>query len=141
MGGLYESLINKTVLANTTFWPPSGVSMLTEKENNTISYKQNAHYGILEPGNIKIERLIKGDMILHILREKFATKQAEICDDNKFVQLGDKMLENYLDVFQSARERRLVADIKTSRDRIDSRDYLSMISTLLYDCYVYIVTE
>jgi hypothetical protein len=141
MGGLYESLINKTVLANTTFWPPSGVSMLTEKENNTVSYKQNAHYGILEPGNIKIERLIKGDMILHILREKFASKQAEICDDNKFVQLGNKMLENYLDVFHSARERRLVADIKTSRDRIDSRDYLSMISTLLYDCYVYIVTE
>jgi hypothetical protein len=141
MGGLYESLINKTVLANATFWPPSGVGMVTEKENNTVSYKQNVQYGILEPGNIKIERLIKGDMILHILREKFATKQAEICDDNKFVQLGDKMLENYLDVFQSAREKRLVNDIKISRDRIDARDYLSMISTLLYDCYVYIVTE
>ena len=141
MGGLYDSLINKTVLANTTFWPPSGVSRLTKKENNTLSYKQNEHYGILEPGNIKIERLIKGDMILHILREKFASNEVEVCDDNTFVQLGDKMLENYLGVFQSARERRLVNDIKLSRDRIDSRDYLSMISSLLYDCSVYIITE
>lgn len=140
IGGLYDSLMKKTVLANSTFWSPSGVGMLAEKEKNTVSYKQNTNYGIREPGNIKIEHLIKGNMLLHVLREKFASNQTEIYDDNRFVQLGDSMLENYLDVFHSAKEKKLVNDIKISRDRIDARDYLSMISTLLYDCYVYIVT-
>jgi hypothetical protein len=140
IGGLHESLMKKTVLANSTFWSPSGVGMLTEKQKNTVSYKRDINYGILEPGNIKIERLIKGETLLHVLREKYASTQSEKIDDNRLVQLGDQMLENYLEIFHSVKERRLVNDIKTSRDQIDARDYLSMISTLLYDCYVYIVT-
>lgn len=141
IGGLYEALMNKTVLANSTFWSPSGIGMLAEKQKNTVSYKRDARYGILEPGNIKVERLIKGDMLLHILREKFSSNQTEKYDDDRILHLGDQMLENYLEVFHSAKERRLINDIRIGRNRIDSRDYLSMISTLLYDCYVYIVTE
>lgn len=141
IGGLYEALMNRTVLANSTFWSPSGIGMLTEKQKNTVSYKRDTRYGILEPGNIKVERLIKGDMLLHILRKRFASNQTEKYDDDRIFHLGDQMLENYLEVFHSAKERRLINDIRISRNRIDSRDYLSMISTLLYDCYVYIVTE
>lgn len=140
IGELHESLMRKTVLTNSTFWSPSGVGMLTEKQKNTISYKRKTQFGILEPGNIKIERFLKGDMLLPVLREKYESNQVENFDDDRFIQLGDKMLENYLEVFHSAKEQGLVNDIKISRDRIDARDYLSMISTLLYDCYIYIVT-
>ncbi|NJC95763.1 MAG: hypothetical protein C3F07_13070 [Anaerolineales bacterium] len=140
IGGLYESLMNRTVLANSTFWSPLGIGVLTAKEKNIISYKHNTQYGILEPGNIKIEHLLKGEMLLNVLKQRFETNQTRVYDDNNLALLGDQMLENYLKLFHSTRERKLIDDIAVSRDRIEARDYLSLISTLLYDCYVYIVT-
>lgn len=140
VGRLYESLMNRTVLANSTFWSPLGIGVLTAKEKNTVSYKPNMPYGILEPGNIKIEHLIKGEMLLNVLKQRFETNQTKVYDDNNLALLGDQMLENYLKLFHSRKERKLIDDIMVSRDRIDARDYLSLISTLLYDCYVYVVT-
>jgi len=141
IGGLYESLKNRKLIANSTFWSPSGIGVLTEKEMNTLSYKQNTHYGILEPGNLKIENLLRGDMLLKVIRQKFERQRYGKYDDERMTLLGDQMLDNYLRIFNSAKERSLVNDIRISRDRIDARDYLSLISTLLYDCYIYIVTK
>ena len=140
IGGLYESLMKRTVLANSTFWSPSAVGALTEKEKNTVAYKGAMNYGILEPGNIKIERMVRGEMFLNSIKERFTSNQTERYDDNRLSLLGDQMLENYLEIFHTTKEKNLVDDIIISRDRIDARDYLSLISTLLYDCYVYLVT-
>ncbi len=52
-------------------------------------------------------------------------------DNESLVRLGDQMLENYLKVFHMPKEKRLISDIWKSRDRIDARDYLSLISILL----------
>ena len=98
-------------------------------------------YGVLEPGNITVEHLIKGDTLLSVIRQRFNSNQAGIYDESQLALLGDHMLENYLKIFHTAKERKLIDDIIKSRDRIDARDYLSLISTLLYDCYVYIVTK
>jgi len=139
IGGLYEALMKRTVLANSTFWSPSGIGRLAEKGKNTISYKRNVNYGILEPKNIRVESMVRGEIFLNIIKERFTSNQIEIYDDNKLSLLGDQMLENYLKIFNTKKEKKLVDDIIISRDRIDARDYLSLISTLLYDCYVYIV--
>jgi len=141
IGSLYESLMSRNLLANSTFWSPSGIGVLAEKEKSTISYKQNTDYGILEPGNLKVENLLRGEMLLKVIRQKFERHQFEKYDDERIVLLGNQMLDNYLRIFNSANEKRLVNDIRLSRDRIDARDYLSLISTLLYDCYIYIVTK
>ena len=141
IGGLYESLMNQTVLDNSTFWSPSGIGVLAQKEKNTISYKQGTPHGILEPGNLKIENLVRGEMLLQVIRQRFENNQFGKFDNKRIVLLGDQMLDNYQRIFQSAKERKLANDIRVSRDRIDARDYLSLISTLLYDCYVYIVTK
>jgi len=141
LGGLYESLMNRKLFANSTFWSPSGIGVLTEKEKNTLAYKQNTYYGILEPGNLKIEHLLRGEMLLKVIRQKFEKQPYGKYDDNRMTLLGDQMLDNYLRIFNSAKERSFVNDIRISRDRIDARDYLSLISTLLYDCYIYIVTK
>ncbi len=141
IGGLYASLMQRNVLKDSTFWSPLGIGVLPEKEKNTIAYKRDVQYGILEPGNIKIEHLIKGDTLLSVIRQRFDSNQAGIYDESQLALLGDQMLENYLKIFHTAKERKLIDDIIKSRDRIDARDYLSLISTLLYDCYVYIVTK
>jgi hypothetical protein len=54
-----------------------------------------------------------------------------VYDNESLVRLGDQMLENYLKVFHMPKEKRLISDIWKSRDRIDARDYLSLISILL----------
>lgn len=74
------------------------------------------------------------------IKSKFEAS-AELCDNERFVRLGDQVLENYLKVFHTPKEKRLISDIWKSRDHIDARDYLSLISILLYDCYVYIVAK
>jgi len=56
------------------------------------------------------------------------------------LQFGDELLENYLQVFYTPEQRELTDDIKQGREHIDPRDYLSLISILLYDCYVYMIT-
>ena len=66
---------------------------------------------------------------------------SEVYDDRRFVRLGDQMLENYLKVFRTPKEKRLISDIWKSRDPIDGRDFLSLISILLYDFYVYIIAK
>ena len=79
-------------------------------------------------------------MLLSKIKSKFEAS-AEVCDNEMFVCLGDQMLENYLKVFHTPKEKRLISDIWKSRDQIDARDYLSLISILLYDCYVYIIAK
>ncbi len=138
--GLYESLMQKSLLTHSTFWSPRQIGSLSQTERNTLSYKKNSYFGILEPGKRKISGVIKGDALLSEIKPKFETS-AEVYDNERFVHLGDQMLENYLKVFHTPKEKKLISDIWTSRDRIDARDYLSLISILLYDCYVYIIAK
>lgn len=140
-GGLYESLMGEKVLENSTFWSPAGIGTVTEKARNTIAYKRNAQYGILEPGRIRVERVHKGQALLNALAEHAASHPAEHYDEEKLTVLGDQMLENHLKIFGSAKDKRLARDIGKSRGRIDARDYLCLISTLLYDCHVYIAVQ
>ncbi|MDP1548117.1 MAG: hypothetical protein Q8L87_19060 [Anaerolineales bacterium] len=138
--GLYESLMQKSLFTHSTFWSPRQIGSLSQAERNTLSYKHNSHFGILEPGKRKIGRALKGEALLSEIKSKFEAC-SEVYDNEKFVRLGDQMLENYLKVFHTPKEKRLISDIWKSRDRIDARDYLSLISILLYDCYVYIIAK
>ena len=138
--GLYESLMQKTLLDHSTFWSPRQIGSLSQSERNTLSYKDDSHFGILEPGKRKIGGTIKGEALLNEIKSRFEAS-AEVYDNEAFVRLGDQMLENYLKVFHTPKEKRLIGDIWSSRDQIDARDYLSLISILLYDCYVYIVAK
>jgi hypothetical protein len=140
-GGLYESLMGQTVLDNSVFWSPAGIGSLTEKARNFIAYKRNAHYGILEPGRIRVERVHKGRALLNALADHAAPPQGDHYDDEKLIVLGDQMVENHLKFFHSTKDRRLARDIGKSRGRIDARDYLCLISTLLYDCHVYMAVQ
>jgi hypothetical protein len=138
--GLYESLMQKSLFNHSTFWSPRQIGSLSQAERNTLSYKHNSHFGILEPGKRKIGGALKGEALLSEIKSKFEAG-SEVYDNEKFVRLGDQMLENYLNVFHTPKEKRLISDIWKSRDRIDARDYLSLISILLYDCYVYIIAK
>jgi hypothetical protein len=140
--GLYESLMQKTLLTNSTFWSPKAIGVLPTKTNSTtLSYKRGIHYGILEPGKRIIDGVINGEMLRNVINDKFEANQSELYDNERFASLGDQMLVNYLKVLHTQKEQRLINDIKEHRNRIDPRDYLSLISILLYDCYVYIVTR
>jgi hypothetical protein len=140
--GLYESLMNKALLTNSTFWSPKSIGTLPIKgERTTVSYKRGMHYGILEPGKRKIDSVIKGEMLWGVINSRFEAKQSEIYNNERLTHLGDQMLENYFKVLHTPKEKKLINDIRKGRDRIDPRDYLSLISILLYDCYVYIVTK
>ena len=138
--GLYESLMQKALLTHSTFWSPRQIGSLSQAERNTLSYKHDSHFGILEPGKRKIGGALKGEALLSEIKSKFEAS-AEVYDNERFVRLGDQMLENYLKVFHTPKEKRLISDIWKSRDHIDARDYLSLISILLYDCYVYIIAK
>lgn len=138
---LYESLMQKTLLINSTFWSPKAIGSLSQAERYTVSYKRGTHFGILEPEKIKIEGVTNGSVLLSEIKSKFEPNQPKVYDDEKLIHLGDQMLENYFKVLHTPKEKRLINDIWKSRDRIDPRDYLSLISILLYDCYVYIVTR
>jgi hypothetical protein len=138
--GLYESLMQKALFTHSTFWSPKQIGPLSQAERNTLSYKHNSRFGILEPGKRKISGAIKGDALLSEIKSRFETS-AEVYDNERFVRLGDQMLENYLKVFHTPKEKRLISDIWKSRDQIEARDYLSLISILLYDCYVYIIAK
>lgn len=137
---LYESLMQKSLLTHSTFWSPRQIGVLSPAERNTLSYKRDSSFGMLEPAKRKIVRAIKGDALLGEIKSKFEAS-AEVYDNERFVRLGDQMLENYLKVFHTPKEKRLISDIWKSRDHIDARDYLSLISILLYDCYVYIIAK
>ena len=132
--------MQKTLFINSTFWSPRQVGDLTQAERNTISYKRDAHFGILEPGKRKISEALKGEALLNGIKSKFEAS-TEVYDNEMLVRLGDQMLENYLKVFHTPKEKILISDIWKSRDHIDARDYLSLISILLYDCYVYIIAK
>lgn len=138
--GLYESLMQKALLTHSTFWSPKQIGSLLQAERNTLSYKHDSHFGILEPGKRKIGGALKGEALLSGIKSKFEAS-AEVYDNERFVGLGDQMLENHLKVFHTPKEKRLISDIWKSRDHIDARDYLSLISILLYDCYVYIIAK
>jgi hypothetical protein len=138
--GLYESLMQKALLTHSTFWSPRQIGSLLQAERNTLSYKHDSHFGILEPGKRKIGGALKGEALLSEIKSKFEAS-AQVYDNERLARLGDQMLENYLKVFHTPKEKRLISDIWISRDRIDARDYLSLISILLYDCYVYIIAK
>jgi hypothetical protein len=138
--GLFESLVHKTLLTNSTFWSPKAIGSLSPAERNTISFKPNLHYGILEPGKRKIGGAIRGEILLSTIKGGNEADRFELYDEERLFGLGDRMLENYLRVIPSLRDRRLIDDIRKSRTQIDPRDYVSLISIFLYDCFVYIVT-
>lgn len=138
--GLYESLMQKALLTHSTFWSPRQIGELTQKERNTLSYKRDTQFGILEPERRNLGGAIKGDMLLSEIKSKFETS-AEVYDHERLIRLGDQMLENYFNVLHTPKEKRLIRDIWKSRDHVDARDYLSLISILLYDCYVYIIAK
>lgn len=138
--GLYESMMQKALLTHSTFWSPKQIGSLLQAERNTLSYKHDSHFGILEPGKRKIGGALKGNTLLSEIKSKFEAI-SESYDNERFVRLGDQMLDNYLKVFHTPKEKRLISDIWKSRDHIDARDYLSLISILLYDCYVYIIAK
>ncbi len=138
--GLYESLMQKALLPHSTFWSPRQIGSLSSAERNTLSYKHDSQFGILEPKKRNIGGAIKGEVLLSEIKSKFEAS-AEVYDNEMVVRLGDQMLENYLKVFHTPKEKRLISDIWKSRDHIDARDYLSLISILLYDCYVYIIAK
>jgi len=140
MNEFYNHLMQRTLLNNSTFWAPQAIGTLLEDQRYFISYKSNTNFEILQPGHGKIDNLIKGERLLDVVRHKFESNQFDIYDDDKLFQFGDEMLENYLKVFYEPKKRELIEDIKKGRERIDPRDYLSMIAILLYDCYVYMIT-
>jgi hypothetical protein len=138
---LYEALMQKALLTNSTFWSPTAIGALLPAERNTISYKSNLYYGILEPEKRKIDGAIKGEMLLNMIDGKFEANQSELYDNERLAYLGDQMLDSYLKVIHTPKEQRLINDIRQSRNQIDPRDYLSLISIFLYDCFVYVATR
>jgi hypothetical protein len=138
---LYEALMQKALLTNSTFWSPTAIGSLSQAERNTISYKSDLYYGILEPEKRKINGSIKGEMLLSMINGKFETNQSEIYDNERLAYLGDQMLDNYLKVIHRPQEQRLVNDIRKGRNQIDPRDYLSLISIFLYDCFIYVAAR
>lgn len=140
--GLYESLMQKALLNNSTFWSPGAIGLLpANAARNTLSYRREINYGILEPGKRRVDGVLKGKMLWNVIKDKFETNQSETYDNEKLFLLGDQMLENYLKVLHTPKEQRLIKDIRQGRNHIDPRDYLSLISILLYDCFVYIAVR
>ena len=80
-------------------------------------------------------------MLLSMINGKFEANQSEINDNDRLGYLGDQMLDNYLKVIHTPKEQRLIDDIRKGRNQIDPRDYLSLISIFLYDCFVYVVVR
>ena len=61
---LYESLMQKALLSHSTFWSPRQIGSLWPSKRNTLSYKYNSHFGILEPEKRQISGAIKGEALL-----------------------------------------------------------------------------
>jgi hypothetical protein len=139
-GRLFESLMQTTLLSNSTFWSPRQIGALANAQRNTVSYKPGTEFGVLEPERKTLERVIGGEALVSVIKARIEANWAETYDDDRFLRLGDHMLDNCLKLRLAPRERRLANDIRAGRGRIDSRDYLSLISMLLYDCYVYLAT-
>lgn len=140
MNEFYIHLKQQSLLEKSTFWSPQEIGEFLEPDRYTLSYKSNTFYGMLQPGNRRIPGNVRGKELLSLIRQKFESKQFDIYDDERLFSFGDQMLENYLKVFSTPQKRSLVDDIKKGRERIDPRDYVSLISMFLYDCCVYTVT-
>ena len=136
----YRHLMQRALLDQSTFCYPREIGILSDDKRYSLSYKHEVSYGLLQPGNLKVDGLIKGDMLLNIIKQNFEANQAKDYNNDKLLRFGDEMLENYLKVFHAPEQRELVEDIKRGREHIDPRDYLSLISILLYDCYVYMIS-
>jgi hypothetical protein len=137
---LFESLMQTTLLSHSTFWSPRQIGALPKAKRNTVAYKRGTEFGVLEPERKTVEPVIRGEALLSVIKARVEANWAETYDSERFLRLGDHMLDNYLSLYSAPRERRLANDIRAGRSRIDSRDYVSLISILLYDCYIYIVT-
>lgn len=141
MSGLYASLMATRVLEASTFWPPQAIGEVSHPDRVTIAYKPAISYGVLQPGKIKIDAILKGTGLLEALRSRFSSGGPGRCDEERLLRTGDRMLALYQEVYPSQNQKRLIDDIRLGRERIDARDYLSMISILLFNCYVYVVTR
>jgi len=138
---LHDALMHGTLLRHCAFWSPGQIGALTGSARNALSFKPGQDFSILEPEKRRIVPAVEGDGLLDAINTRFQANRSENYTSERMAKLGDQMSESYLRRFGTRKERRLVSDVQNSRDRIDARDYLSLISTLLYDCYIYIAAR
>jgi len=136
----YRHLMQQTLLERSTFWSPRAIGVLAEKKRYTASYKNGVEHGVLQPGDGRIEGLTRGKALFDIAKHKLEANLFVVFDNDKLLDFGDQMLENFLKAFHSSQEKKLIDDILLGRARMDARDYVSLISILLYDCYIYMIT-
>ena len=138
---LYDSLMHGTLLRHCAFWSPGQIGALIGSARNTLSFKPGQDFSVLEPEQRKIVHAVQGEGLLDVIKARFQANRSETYTNERMAKLGDQMSEGYMRLFGARKERRLVTDVQNSRDRIDARDYLSLISTLLYDCYIYVAAR
>jgi len=131
---LFDRLRQQAVIQNSTFWSPAQIGDLTRAHRNTISFKNTASHGILEPSSRKINAM---NTLGNSIKERIRTTPPVKYDDQNIRRTGDRLLDMVSASASGRSERKLVSDIYKSRDTIEAGDYLSMISTLLFDCYIY----
>ncbi|NLF51983.1 MAG: hypothetical protein GX577_12670 [Leptolinea sp.] len=134
---LFDLLRQQAVIQNSTFWSPTGMGELTPAHRNMMSFKSNLPYGILEPADRKIQTMNREEPLETVIKGKCLTGQPGLCNDHNIRRTGDRLLEIYSGLSLNKSEQKLVSDIFKSRETVEPSDYLSLISTLLYDCYVY----
>jgi hypothetical protein len=135
---LHDSLMRGSLLKRCVFWSPGQIGTLTGSARNALSFKPGQTSAILEPEQRMIPPGVEGQGLLEAINARFQANRSETYTNARMAKLGDQMSEGYLGLFGARKERRLVADMQNGRDRIDARDYLSLIATLLYDCYIYV---
>jgi hypothetical protein len=138
---LHDALMHGSLLKRCAFWSPGQIGTLTGSARNALSFKPGQNSAFLEPEQRRIPPGVQGEGLLDAINARFQANRSETYTNERMAKLGDQMSEGYLQLFGARKERRLVADVQNSRDRIDARDYLSLISTLLYDCYIYIAAR
>ncbi len=140
-GELLDRLRQQAVIQSSTFWSPTDMGELTHSHRNMISFKSNLPYGILEPADRKIDTLNKERLLRDAIKEKIQVKPSGLYDNQNIRRAGDRLLEMYSGLSLNKSEQKLVSDIYKSRETVEPRDYLSMISTLLYDSYIYFYAQ
>jgi hypothetical protein len=138
---LYDSLLHGTLLTRCAFWSPGQMGTLTDSARNACSFKPGQDFAVLEPEQRRIPPGVEGKGLLDAINARFQANRSEMYTRERMAKLGDQMSESYLRLFGARKERKLVSDVQNSRERIDARDYLSLISTLLYDCYIYVAAR
>lgn len=138
---LFDALRHQTVLSHCAFWSPREIDELTRSARNAVSFKPGLDFSIMEPGQRRIPNGLDGGKLRDAISARFQANRSETYGADRLAKLGDQMSEGYLRMFAARKERKLVLEVQNSRERIDARDYVSLISTLLYGCYVYAATR